>query len=84
MKKFLFVLITACASLVSQAQYQRLEVESIDNGGLVPGKTYRIYVVMTNDTDRVDVVFGDSLHPLVIQSTKAFYQSSLNYLAKNC
>jgi hypothetical protein len=52
----------------------RLEVDYIDNGGLVPGDTYRVYAVMQNEGDIIDAVFGEASAPLSITSTKPFYQ----------
>ncbi len=57
------------------AQFQRIVIEEIENEGKVPGKTYRIYAELTNVKDQVLVVFGDSLHPLEIKSTKPFFQA---------
>jgi hypothetical protein len=58
------------------SQYKGIEIEEVDNGGLVPGKTYRVYITLANDSDQVFIAFGDSLHPLDIHSSKPFYQSN--------
>jgi hypothetical protein len=61
---------------ITHAQLQKIIVEQVENEGKVPGKTYRIYAELTNVKDQVLVVFGDSLHPLEIVSTKPFFQST--------
>ena len=58
------------------SQYKGIEIEEVDNGGLVPGKTYRVYITLANDSDQVFIAFGDSIHPLDIHSSKPFYQSN--------
>jgi hypothetical protein len=70
------LLFTLClvAGVAAQAQVVRLEVDYIDNGGLVPGDTYRVYAVMQNEGDIIDAVFGEASLPLSITSTKPFYQ----------
>ena len=70
------LLFTLClvAGVAAQAQVVRLEVDYIDNGGLVPGDTYRVYAVMQNEGDIIDAVFGEASAPLSITSTKPFYQ----------
>jgi hypothetical protein len=83
MKHFshLFVAVLLAATcLVSTpvlGQYKTLEVEAIDNHGVVPGTTYRVYVVMESEGDILDAVFGDGEDVLVVESTKPFYQSPL-------
>jgi hypothetical protein len=57
------------------AQIQGIKVEEVDNSGAVPGRTYRFYFVMENDSNQVNMVFGDEQHPLEIKSTKPFFQS---------
>jgi len=76
MKIFISAALVMCTSILF-GQYQGLVIEQVDNGGLVKGRTYRIYAQLTNDSDRVDVVFGDANHPLNVSSTKPFYQDSL-------
>ena len=70
------LLFTLClvAGVAAQAQVVRLEVDYIDNGGLVPGDTYRVYAVMQSEGDIIDAVFGEASAPLSITSTKPFYQ----------
>lgn len=59
------------------AQVKGIEVEEVDNGGEIKGRTIRVYVVLENDSDQVYMVYGDKAHPLKIKSTKPFYQSEL-------
>lgn len=71
--------VSLCLALVagalsSQAQFKELVVEEIDNQGLVPGKTYRIYAQMEAEGDVVDAIFGDGDDVLEIKSTAPFYQ----------
>ncbi|MFY7706897.1 MAG: hypothetical protein ACOVQ5_02380 [Flavobacteriales bacterium] len=77
MKKYLplFVLLFAVSSVC--AQFQRVEVEQVDNGGAVAGRTYRIYIVLANDSDQVHMIYGEPAHPMEIKSTKPFFQSPL-------
>jgi hypothetical protein len=75
MKKFFLLVSLLCALLSANAQFQKIIVEERENEGKVPGKTYRIYAELKNVKDQVLVVFGDSLHPLEITSTKPFFQS---------
>jgi len=69
----------ACLGVASSssAQYLGLEVDAIDNQGVVPGTTYRVYAVMESEGDLIDAVFGDGEDVLIVESTKPFYQSHL-------
>ena len=75
-------LIALCAS-PAMSQFVRLEVDEINNGGIVPGKTYRVYVVMENEGDCILAVFGldkseQSIPlPLSIETTTVFYQHEM-------
>lgn len=60
-----------------QAQYKGIEVEQVDNGGLVKGKTIRVYIVLENDSDQVHMIYGDKTRPMEIRTTKQFHQSTL-------
>jgi hypothetical protein len=73
------ILFTAIALLLlntSRAQFKSFHIEPIQNGGKVPGRTWRIYAEMTNVGDQLFVVFGDSIHKIEINSTKPFYQAA--------
>ncbi|MGB1074557.1 MAG: hypothetical protein ACPGYK_00065 [Flavobacteriales bacterium] len=70
-------LILMCAGLwplVLHAQFSHLEVEEVDNQGLVPGKTYRIYAVMEQEGDIIDAIFGEEKAPMSITCNKPFWQ----------
>jgi len=56
------------------AQFIRLDVDEIDNHGIVPGKTFRVYAVFQSEGDILDAVYGEASAPLSITSTKPFYQ----------
>ena len=56
------------------AQFVRLDVEEVDNKGVVPGKTFRVYAVFENEGDNLDSVYGEDQALLSITSTKPFYQ----------
>ncbi|MEN9640426.1 MAG: hypothetical protein RLZZ262_2295 [Bacteroidota bacterium] len=72
---FLFVML-GVSHFNASAQVVTLVVEQVENAGRVPGKTYRLYAVTTNTTDKVLVVYGDSITPLYIRSSKPFFQAS--------
>ena len=81
MKKIICVfnlVIMFCLSLSLNAQFVKLEVDEINNQGIVPGKTYRVYIVMENKGDLLLAVYGqtdkDKTLPLSIESTTVFYQ----------
>jgi hypothetical protein len=62
-------------ALIACAQFQKLEIEEVENSGKVPGRTYRVYAVLEKDSDQVYMIFGDEQHPLFIRSTAPFYQN---------
>ena len=80
---FMSVALIALCSSSAMAQYLRLEVDEVPNGGIVPGKTYRVYVVMQNEGDCLLAVFGldkskqDKSLPLSIETTTTFYQHEM-------
>ena len=61
-------------ALSSTAQFKGIVVEEVDNKGIVPGKTYRIYAQMEAEGDVVDAIFGDGEDYLEVKSTAPFYQ----------
>ena len=63
-----------CMASTAVAQFSHLEVDYIDNKGVVPGDTYRVYAVMENEGDIIDAVYGDKDNSLRITSTKPFFQ----------
>lgn len=75
MKAHLFLLVFLVASVsCAQAQFKSLVVEEIDNKGVVPGRTYRVYAQMEAEGDVIDAVFGDGQDYLEVKSTAPFYQ----------
>lgn len=73
--RFLITLFALFSTWSGIAQIKHVQVEEVENSGAVPGRTYRFYFVMENDSNQVNMVFGDEQHPLEIKSTKPFYQS---------
>jgi hypothetical protein len=74
MKHASFFLVTLLMPLTVWTQFDRIDVEDVDNGGTVSGKTYRVYAVMLNEGDVIDAVFGEEGKPMTISSTASFYQ----------
>jgi hypothetical protein len=74
LKKITLCLFSLAAAWGTQAQFKGLVVEEVDNQGLVPGKTYRIYAQMVAEGDVVDAIFGDGEDYLEVKSTAPFYQ----------
>ena len=62
------------ASFVVEGNFSHMDVEEVDNGGVVNGRTYRVYAVMQNEGDVIDAIFGEAGKPLLISSTSPFYQ----------
>ena len=63
-----------CMASTAVAQFSHLEVDYIDNGGVVPGDTYRVYAVMENEGDILDAIYGEKSAPMKITSTAPFFQ----------
>lgn len=74
MKKLLTLGLTLAVTATASAQLVRLEVDFIDNKGLVPGDTYRVYAVMENEGDILDAVYGEASAPMRVWASKGFYQ----------
>jgi len=74
MNKYFTLGLTLAVTATASAQVVRLEVDYIDNQGLVPGDTYRVYAVMENEGDILDAVYGEASAPMKVSSTKPFYQ----------
>lgn len=74
MKQFLLLFTAVSLSCVMYANGARLIVQKVDNQGLVPGNTYRIYAEMPTPEHSLHIVYGTETHPLQIQSTAPFYQ----------
>lgn len=74
MKQLILTAIAAIIATAASAQFKRLIVEEVDNGGAVPGRTFRIYAELSHPEDHLHAVYGDAEVPMVISSTKPFYQ----------
>lgn len=51
-----------------------LVVEAVDNGGLVPGNTFRVYAVLPSAQHSLHAVFAAEEHVLNVATTGDFYQ----------
>ena len=83
MKHVALLLISFLGSGLALGQVTSIQAEMIADHNvtgipqLAGMKTYHVYVEMTNETDEISAVFGDSSAPLSIASSEAFYQSPL-------
>lgn len=77
MKKTVLISILICliVQINSSAQFKQVSVEEVENNGKVDGKTYRIYLELTNRNDQIFMIYGDKENPLEVTSTKPFFQS---------
>jgi hypothetical protein len=75
MNKVLFTVALSLITILSSAQFVKLQVEEVDNHGAVEGKTYRLYAVMKAQGDHVHAVYATQGHPLYLRSTAPFFQS---------
>ncbi len=73
--RILFFGLSMLAGLSASSQLHELIVEEVENGGSVPGRTFRLYAVLESEKDQLHMVYGDAQHPLEISSSKPFYQS---------
>jgi hypothetical protein len=55
----------ALAAAASASPYLGMSIDAVDNGGVIAGDTYRIYVDL-EDGARIDAVFGNAEHTLTI------------------
>ena len=74
MKQVSLFVATLIVPVLAWTQFDRIDVEEIDNGGAVSAQTYRIYAVMQSEGDVIDAVFGEEgnyscyKHDVVIKS----------------
>lgn len=73
MKKLLTILAACGAAFSIQAANVELVVERVDNGGAVPGNTFRVYAELPSTQHSLHAVFADDSDGLTIQSTGEFY-----------
>ena len=69
-----FLALTVGCSSSWLAQFQRLEFELVENKNLVPGQTYRVYAVMSNQGDLIDAIFGEE--PFIHSIDEGFFSAS--------
>ena len=63
------------SSNCSFAQFKQVIADEVENNAKIPGRTFRIYLELTNKNDQIFMVYGDKENPLEITSTKPFFQS---------
>lgn len=56
------------------SQFSGIQIEEVDNDGILAGRTYRVYVKFEDPLDRLDAVMPFEDNPLVIHSSNNFYQ----------
>lgn len=74
MKKLVIAAILVSTALATSAQFKRVVVEEVDNGGAVPGKTYRVYAELSHPEDHIHAVYGDKENSFSIACTAPIYQ----------
>lgn len=74
MKKIFSIVCAVCLAFAAGATDAQLLVQKVDNGGIVPGNTYRVYVHLTDANKDVHAIFGDATDPLSITCTAPFFQ----------
>lgn len=65
------------AGFTVQASNVELVVERIDNGGAVPGETFRVYAVLESPEHTLHAIFGENEDALNIQTSGNFFQHPL-------
>lgn len=73
-KALLLSVLGAALAVSASAQFVRLEVDEIDNGGAVPGRTFRVFGVFEQEGDIIDAVYGEKTAPMEVTTTTKFYQ----------
>ena len=58
----------------ASANNVELVVEAVDNGGLVPGNTYRVYAVLPTAQHSLHAVFAADEHLVSVSTTGTFFQ----------
>ncbi|NQX92569.1 MAG: T9SS type A sorting domain-containing protein [Flavobacteriales bacterium] len=56
-----------------QAQDDPILIEAVDNGGIVSGNTYRLYLVL-EEGQSLHAIFGDDMDQLMIESEEELFQ----------
>ncbi len=75
------LLFTALACLISVSvskpmfcQSVTVQVEEVDNGSIVPGRTYRVFAVLSSAQHSLHAVFSVEEHVLNFATTRNFFQ----------
>jgi len=58
----------------ASANNVELVVEAVDNGGLVPGNTFRVYAVLPSAQHSLHAIFAAEEHVLNVATTGSFFQ----------
>jgi hypothetical protein len=74
MKKLFSLIATFGLVMSMSAADVQLVVEAVDNGGLVPGNTYRVYAVLPDAQHSLHAVFADDQSDLLVETTGSFFQ----------
>ncbi len=78
------ILALIIAMMSANASDVTLVVKQIDNSGLVPGNTYRLYAKVSTLAKSIHAIFGAVQNSLIINSSAAIWQSDLGgYSAGN-
>ena len=70
----LVCLISVSSSKPMLGQGVTVQIEQVENRGIVPGNTYRVYAVLPTAQHSVHAVFGSYGHVLSISTTGSFFQ----------
>lgn len=63
--------------ITAQASNVELVVEQVDNEGLVPGQTFRVYAQLPSPQHTLHAIFGEPGEPMSVQTSGTFYQHPL-------
>ena len=70
----LVCLVSASLSKPMFGQFVDVQIEEIDNSGIVPGNTYRVYAMLPSAQHSCHAVFGNDGQDLRVTSTSSFFQ----------
>ncbi len=63
--------------ITAQATNVELVVEQVDNNGLVPGQTFRVYAQLPSPQHTLHAIFGEPGESMSVHTTGTFYQHPL-------
>ena len=75
MKRLITLMAAVVAAFTMNASDVQLVVEKVDNGGAVPGYTYRVYAQLPSVQHSLHAVFADDQDNLSVETTGSFYQN---------